>query len=665
MNGRVQGDGTGASRWWERRAPGVAVAAILLALVILVNFREARAHGMNYDEVLRLNPLVSLVNPDAEQVDQSIYSVEVGSQRLPVMVKSYISSITSVHLLPALLWDDPASGLRILYGVYLWIACLLLFLFLVRYGFVFALGSAALLAASPHLYPEIRFGFASVVHVIVLTAAAFCWRRAFETGRASLWFLGGLCFGLAVNLRGPTMWTVGGLCAAGLILYPRVLFAQLRRPRVLLAAAAGCLLGGANYVVYNLATGGGTFRPFVTAMFRRKEYNRDPIDFRQLPDLSVELASKLRGLHVVLGGPGLDAVVFFATASVAGVALLVFAWRVLTGRELRSRALLLPAVALLFTWTFIFLTPKSGRAGHWAYLSPLLEISLMSGALAIWGSRASGPRWRQIVAVALGAALVVASFAVTWDDVSTAVRTQGDGLFSPMIYEIAADVDDLDPEEHVVVAVDWGFWSQLYFLSEGEAPLSEYTFRFLRADDHRAAEILGSLLVAQRGQGRDVLFLHRSRPVLGSALPTFLSGIDLLGGELRQVSVYTDDDRPDDASLLTTLANPDEVIRRFCGVEVGTAAPRIDAFGPQVVTFAGESVDVWVVLDRADPRFTVLFDGRPRRIVVGGERTVLTFTIARDELAAPGRYPIEICDPCLNECADPVYFSTRSPARGP
>jgi hypothetical protein len=244
--GEPQGDGRGPPGWRRHPATAAAVAAIVLASIIALDFRGTSAHGMNFDEVLRLNPLVRLVNPDARSISQAIYSVPIGSFQVPLMVKNYISSLTSIHLLPALLWGDQVFGLRVLYAVNLWLAAWLIFLSLFRYGSLFALGSAALLATTPHLYPEVRFGFASVVHVVCLTAAAFAWRHAFETGRTTSWFLGGAAVGLAINLRGPTLWTVGGLFVGALLLFPAELLARMRKPRSLAAALAGMLAGAVN-----------------------------------------------------------------------------------------------------------------------------------------------------------------------------------------------------------------------------------------------------------------------------------------------------------------------------------------------------------------------------------------------------------------------------------
>lgn len=303
---------------------------------------------------------------------------------------------------------------------------------------------------APHLYPEIRFGFASAVRVILLTAAALAWRRATEGGQIFLWLLGGVAAGLAINLCGYTIWTFGGLLVAGLLVFPRQVGAHLRAPRSLLAAATGLLLGGINYVGFNMATSGGTFRPFLLALFRRDEYNRDPVSYRELPDLSLELAHKLAGLYRIFGAPGVDKLFFLGLVSVAGGVLSELTLRFLASPSQRNhiRWIVFPFFALALTFCLILLTPRSERSGHWAYISPLLEISLMVAPLHLWTTAHPGYSPRRVAAISLGSLIVLASFVVANGEVSAAVRSQGDGLFSPVIYEVAADVNDVDPNQY-------------------------------------------------------------------------------------------------------------------------------------------------------------------------------------------------------------------------
>lgn len=660
------------SAWsWRGWVPAVLV---LLGLwtVVLVLFRGSEDYGMNYDEVLRLAPYMRLVYPDATQVEQAIYRLNVGEVSIPIMFKSYISSFSTLPLVPALLFEQP-EGLRRIQLLYFLISVSALFLFLRGYDLALASWTSLLVATAPHLYPEVRFGFVLIVHVVFLVAAAVFMRRGMQPAAGALpWFFAGLAVGLCVNVHFYSLWTLAGVGTALCIVFPRQTWNSVRRVSRAGGFVAGAAVGGVNYLIFNFATGGGSLRPLLVGLFDRAEYNRDPIDYRVLPGFSVEVLHKLRGLSQIAGEGGSADV---ALAAVLGLALATFviggvALRRRGRWELRHRAYFLAPVAFLVIFLAILVTPKSGRAGHWAFVSPFLELTIVGAALL--GARellpAGGARvCRRILAGVVLAGVATLFFVTSNQAVRRCNATTGTRHFSATIYDIHEELSRRDPRSFQAVAVDWGFWSQLYFLSKGRLPMTELTFRLANREYAAARDELGAELARLHESGKEVLFLFHAVDVLSGAGENFRRFVAETGGEL-EVRTFAGKAQ-DDRHFVARLLNVEEVLAGWRGGGEESAEPLVVVDYQPRSAILGQGFNVqpdgksamWFRVKGAGEPRAVVFGGEDLRGLWNAETGIVTVSLDDEKLAKEGTQEIRLCDPLKDLCSAPIYFPVLPP----
>lgn len=657
------------SRGWLRTA---LVLAGLWA-VVLTLFRGSAEYGMNYDEVLRLAPFVQFFEPEAVPVDQALYRIQIGSLSIPVMVKSYISSIAPLPLVPALFFDRQPEGLRRLELLLFLVSVSTLFLVLRRHDFALAAASSLLLATGPHFYPEVRYGFAGALHVVCLAAAAVCLRQGMARPLAPApWFLAGLFLGLAVNVHFYALWTIAGGVFALAAVFPAESWRIVRRPRRALALLAGILVGGANYVVYNVATAGASLRPMVLGLVDRDAYNERPIDYLALPDFPTELRDKLENLGVTLG----DDRIRWASALVA---LVVVAALVAVGvavRRSRSagqwtverRLYCLAPVAFVVTVAAILVTPKSGRAGHWVYVSPYFELTLVGAALLA----ARVLPWRTPATrrgLALGALGVVAVLFVGISNAAVvhANETKGTHMFSAAIYDIHAELTRPGRPPFSAMTVDWGLWSQLYFLSSGRLPVSERAFALAGQPYVAVGDALAIEITANREASKDVLFLYHQVDVLPGAAQGFRRFVAETGADL-EIQSFSGQLRGD-RHFVARLRNSGAVLeawRRQRGW--GAGPPIVVDYGPRTAQAGrpfsrqpGGASAMWLRLDRDAGPVDVAFGPRRRRGTWSAAHRVVTAVIDPSELSEPGIRPVRVCYAIGGACSEPVELQLLPP----
>jgi len=661
-----------ARRSWKRWAPTVLV---LLGVwtVVLVLFRGSADYGMNYDEVYRLAPYMHLFHPGAAKAEQAIYSLELGKASIPIMFKSYISSLSSLPLVPALFYDRQPAGLRRLELLYFLICVSSLFLFLRVYDFTLAAWTSILVSTAPHLYPEVRFGFVSILYLVFLVAAAAAVRKGIQPKAGMLpWFVAGLAVGLCVNVYFYSLWTLAGVGTALCVVFPRETWNEIRRVSRVGALGAGAMVGAMNYVIFNLATKGESLRPLVVGLFDRAEYNRNPIDYRVLPRFSVEVSDKLRELSQIAGGGQCATVAVFATIAGLMVVVSVAGAVILRRRgpwELRRRAYFFAPVAFIVTFFAILVTPKSGRAGHWAFVSPFLELGIVSVVLLVTRELLppgrAAVRGRVVAGVLAGVAGLF--FATSNQAVIRCNSTKGSGPFSPAIYQIYEQLSSRDPRGFEAVAVDWGFWSQLYFLSQGRLPVSELSFRLVNRQYAAARDELGTELARLHEPGKEVLFLFHALDVLPGAGESFRRFVAETGGKLDVLTFVGS--APDDRHFVARLRNPEEVLYRWRhGREQGAEPLVVLDYGPRSATAGrgfntqpdGESA-MWFRVKGGREPMAVVFGGERLRGFLDAEKGVVTVALRGDELAEQGTREIRLCDLLRDVCSAPIYFPVLPP----
>ena len=649
------------------------LALALLWLIVGYLFRGSYQYGMNYDEVLRLNPYVGLVNPKAQPIDQGIYSIEIGSLKLPIMFKEYISSIFMLPMVPALFFEDPRLGLRLMEQFYFMLAVTALFLFLRRYNFYLSIAAASLLATAPYLYPEVRFGFAITSHITILTVSVFFLEKAYREDKWRYWMLAALGFALGVNIYMYFLWTLSGMAIATALLFPREFWRVTSRPKVVSAAIIGSLIGGFNFVIYNLANKGATFRLLLNGLFNREKYNQAPIDYKELPDFKEEVLSKIYSVSNVLGGDSGELNILLGLiilAALAYVLSLANAWK--HGQLLETvRVYCFPALTATIIILLILVTPKSGRVGHWALVAPFLEISVVAAAFLLFDRalRDLRPIWRRTVPALLVLSVFFVSFFISNRLVAVANETRGTRLFSPAIYELYEDLVGAQEDGSGVIAVDWGFTQQIYYLSRGTLLIGDLTFRLASRDYQEARPVIASYILERYRPGSDIWFIYHEHEALAGTRSKFFRFLEDVGGELKVLKVYTGGDN---THYLAVLVNLDEMAARLRKSLTATNAesdsflrkiPIVTAYGPRQAVVArsfnvqpnGDSA-MWFSLKDVNERLEVLFDGERRRAVFSKENGIVTIAIAPEELAEERAAKIEICDMETKMCAEPIFF---------
>jgi hypothetical protein len=428
-----------------------------------------------------------------------------------------------------------------------------------------------------------------------------------------------------------------------------------------------------NFVVYNLRTGGATLSPLMSGLFVREQYNRAPIDYRVLPSFGEELSLKVAALPELLGSSGLGLFYWLYLATIAGVGA-VYAVVTVTAvyrRDLRTtaRPYFVPLLTALFTFSLILITPKSGRPGHWTFVAPFLQLAIVVAGMLLYQRLAPvlGKRWSLMAVAGLGATFFIAGFGLSSSSVRHANFTRGTYLFSPTIYEIHEDLSELEErgQRLLVACVDWGFCPQLYFLSHGEAPTEELTYRLTGGDYVKAKRELALFVLENIGSSEELFFLFRDVETLPGTRSHLLRFMQEYGGDLKLVHRYTN--RADShESYLMRLVNPQELLGHLRAEIPGALEPRpvVADWGPRL-TRQGQGFNVqptgssamWFTVNNPGPYHVVRFGGLYEETTVVEEKSLLTIGVDHRTLKADTTYLIEVCNLASGECSEPLEFS--------
>ncbi len=650
----------------------VLAGLLLLCLLGAYLFRQSYDYGMNYDEVISLLPYISLVNPKATPVNQAVYAIKVGDLHLPVMFKSYISSLSYGYMLPALLFQDWRHGIRFMEELYFLLSVSILFLFLQRYHFLLAFVTSSILVAAPYLYPQIRFGFSSLAHIIFLVAALYCLEKALKTNRWLFWFLAAFFPALGINLSFYFLWTIFGVLLSTLILFPKYVWSVLRNCKAVTGLLAGLIVGAANYVVYNIGTRGGSFKPLILGLFDRARYNESPIDYRELPSFREEILGKLDQMPLMLGAKGVAAPLLALTAISIGIIYILGLYQGWRRQRLQqvTQKYYFPIVSFLIIFISILITPKSGRIGHWAFTAPFLELTIVSAGFLfyeqIWIWRKK--RIARLLLAGLAVGLFLLAFTLSNSAVVRAISRGGDRLASPTIYQIHENLEAREQDSFIVASIDWGFFSQLYFLSHGELPIVELTFQLAEQSYEQARAVFKNFLWEHGREGKDLLFLWHGFEQLPGTRSNFLRLMDDFNGNLRVIRTYVGK-ASDDLHVLGELTNPEEVLDQLHKWrpenEPSVAArPEVIAYGPHYAivgqgfnTQPNGNSAMWFRVKEVRSGMTVIFGELVKPATISEAEGVATIAITPEELAQEMTYEIRICYEFVPEqCSEPVSF---------
>jgi len=546
---------------------------------------------MEFDEVFRVNNLIPLINQQAMPYDQSIFSMDIFGLSIPLIYKTYISSVSILPWLPLVFFDDYIYGIRFLYALYFFLSFSAMFVLLARYGYFEALLITILAATSPLFMPEARIGFADSMHIFFM-CISFLLIGAFfksEKKKASFIFWASFFLCLCVNIRFYFIWVLSAAVITGVILYFDRLKTLFGSFRYVFAAAAGAILGLINFIVYNIATGFATFKPIFLKIFFSSEYNKHPIDYKQsLPFIS-EAEAKINALSSFFGG---YAYVYLSVLAAMTLCYLFMGYKMIKDKNTAELKPYLFAVICFWLILFmILISPNTTRPGHYIYLVPFFELSLFS--LILLASKVFNSKSLKNGGLAFICLLACFSFYISGSETSKVLRTKGTGYFSPAIFSLNSFISENKIDSDDIVFFEWGSYPQLYFINKGNFRINTRVFQLIdKKNKQERFAALDSFFRSGDAAGRDSIYFplytaesdfNSNSPGLASDILEFISANDGRAVKVKTfcetngkpvIDLYRLDDVPEFAGRLkpfcpdfseTEMANAENSMIDFTG----------------------------------------------------------------------------------------------------
>lgn len=635
---------------------------LVALLIVLFLFRGWMDQGMEMDEVSRVLNIIPLYNPEAEPIRQSIFDISIFGTEVPVMFKEYISSAYLLRFLPLGLFEDYLVGLRALHLMYFLISILIFFFLLQKYDLYLAVCSTLLIATAPALYPHVRIGKADTFHIAFLTVSSlFLYRFVAGKGKLGSLFLGTFLLALGVNQSFYLSWVVAAALIASLLLYPGRWLQYARAPLnwVIVILATG--LGLSNFIIYNATAGFPTLYRLYLVLFDRETYNLNPIDYSAQPPFweavtrSLQVLGHLQGAYL-----SLQLVVFILATGV----FVLGAWQSLTsGWFSKYRIYLLPYLILLFTLALILISPKTSRAGHFAFLIPFQQLAIVSSfLLAARMIRSSKPR--RIILWAAPVVLISVNFFASNTLVDGINQTGGTGRFSPAIFEFSSYLEETQINSKDVFFLVWGLYAQPYFLKKGDFHINNYVFElFDKKKEGERQEILEDLFasyqaIPESGQSLYFPLYANIRPDINDSLKSLVKAH---GGQLILEKVFRERNG-EPVILLYRLYNVQQFTEAFTAKVRASEVDetlRIKNYGPREIPPQESDLTMWFIAENLTPTTRVTWNGRILRTVNAPDH--VTALVPFEKLQRLGIYPIFLYDQKRDIKSPSVFLKITRP----
>ncbi len=345
--------------------------AMVLFICFLVMTNHVYDYGLHFDEVNRLNPLFALFNPAAYPNEQAIWSISLGSIKIPMMYKEYISSLSTFYMLPIVLFRNPIIGLKTMYIVYFGVEISSVYLYLKRFNKNFALGVSLILLTNPLIYPDIFYGFANCFHVIFIILSLYQFEKYYQTNALKNLF-GGIffiCFG--TNLSFYTIWNVVALLLSSMLIDFPLWKATLKNIKAIIVILSGAFLGLFNFILYNLLCGFPTVIKLFKYIFSTNEFEMDGVSNESLYE---SIIVTLKKVDYMLNGK--------LSIYIVLITLIISFWTLLAILKINKKTKIdrhtfYPILIVIFTIVCLLISPKPRFAYHWLRLSPALEILIV------------------------------------------------------------------------------------------------------------------------------------------------------------------------------------------------------------------------------------------------------------------------------------------------
>ena len=459
-------------------------AFIIVSISItLVLFNGSFEQGMCFDEVFRINNIIPFINPAAEPYDDSIYSIKLFDYKIPLMYKAYISSAGLILALPLALFDNYLIGLRTLYIIYFLLSIFIFYIVARKFiGSFYAFIVSMLILTSPLFFPEVRVGFAHSHHIAALAISFYLFYLYILSKKLRYLFSASFVLFFYANMLFYFMWTIAGVFIASIILFPNYWKDIIKSAGAIFALISGAFLGCINYVIYNISEGFPTLKPLIYRLFLPEKYQ--PIDFRNLPPLSEDVKIKLFTIFPSFFdkfGAFYLAIIVITTAIYA----ILIIYLIKKKQASKYKKAYFAILAFWLILIFILITPNTTRAGHYVYLCPFLELSLVSLAFILKDFSRNSCKNVKIkirlpnLFVVLILSIVLVNFYVSYKEVEEINRTKGTGYFSPAIFELNEYILNNKIHSEDIIFLEWGTYAQLYFLNKGQFKINSLVFQLI------------------------------------------------------------------------------------------------------------------------------------------------------------------------------------------
>jgi len=639
-----------------------AFAIFLILSITLLLFRGSFDQGMQFDEVFRLNNLLPLINSNAEPYDQSIFSIKIFGYSIPLMYKFYVSSAVLIKWLPLMIFNDYLFGIRFLYITYFFISITTFFLILSRYNYYYALITSALVATSPIFFPEVRIGFASSIHIFFLTLSLFLFYNFFNEKKRTIYlFLAIFILFFAANVEFYFIWVIASIILSSIFLFPDYWRIILTSYKYMVVAILGAFLGLFNFIVYNLLTGFSTFKPLFLKIFFPSEYNLNPIDYKLTPPLFEEVLLKLDSVSSFFDGYGM---LYLLVLAMISLLYLFITWKIIRMNKFHKyRTYILSFVCFLLIFFFILITPNTTRAGHYVYLVPFIELSVLS--LIVLLSKIYNQKRIQIVAAFFLVILLTLNIFVSNSEIARVNITKGTGHFSPAIFDLNHYLNENDIESDDIVFLEWCMHSQLYFLNKGEFKINSLVFQLLGKNKEERYIAFKSFFLSPHIQNRStslyfpVYAKHMGLTTKG-IYEDFSNFIISYRGRLERIHTFYETNG-DEIIQLYELKNTRELINNIrTELENATRSQdlKIVDFGPKVKKLQNpENFGIWIKTINHSRSTKVTLNGSILKTVYYTDH--LTALVPYTIVSQKGKFKIQLYDLDRNIVSEPVYLEIK------
>lgn len=408
-----------------------------------------------------------------------IYMVQIGHSKLPLMLMSYLGTLKAWIYRP--LFRAFGTGISVLRDPVLVAGVLGLWLFylLMRRmaGERAAVIGCSLLAVDSLYLLTICFDWGPVALQHLLTVGGLLLLVRFYQTR-SHWALAGagFLFGLGMWDKALAVWMLAGIGIAGILTFPRQIFAVITFRRVAIGVLAFAL-GALPLIVYNVDQDFATFRgnvaydihdvPGKARLLLNTVQGQGLFGFMVAEDSQTPIPHQPRNLLQRLSADistfaGHPRHTLLLYAFLLALALAPLA----RGNALRT--ILFALIAMAVAWAQMAITPGAGGSVHHTILLWPFPIVVIAVSFAA-ASRRLGRRAGLAALSVVMAAVMISSVLVTNEYFALMIRNGGAQNFTDGIFNLSAYIKGVPATN--VFCVDWGILDSLRVLNRGKLPL--------------------------------------------------------------------------------------------------------------------------------------------------------------------------------------------------